>query len=82
MRDEEKWRPKNRGADGEMVVEMAGGRSKVGFGLVIFVEARPAETFVGMPVIFGEIEVVLDERSPGKCVIADAIAAHPGIEKR
>jgi hypothetical protein len=35
-----------------------------------------------MPVVFGEIEIVLNERGAGKRVIADTIAAHPGIEKR
>src|SRR4029077_1168809 len=37
MREEEKGRPEDGGADGEMVVETAGGRSKAGLGLVIFV---------------------------------------------
>ena len=81
MCDEEKRRPENRGADGEVVVEVPGGRSKEGPGLVIFVKARPTETFVGMPVVFGEIEIVLNQRGAGKRVITDAIAAHPGIEK-
>ena len=35
-----------------------------------------------MPVIFGEIEIVLDERSTDKSVIADAVTTHPGIEER
>jgi len=33
-------------------------------------------------VIFREIEIVLDERSAGESIIADAVAAHPGIQKR
>src|ERR1700674_2900413 len=82
MRDEEKRHPENRGADGEMVVEVAGGSSKVGLGLVIFVDARPAEAFVGMPIVFGEIETVLDQRSASKSIIADAVPTHPGVEKR
>ncbi len=82
VREEEKRRPKNRGADSEMVVEVAGGRSKGKPGLVIFVEARAAEAGVGGLVVLGEIETVLDQRSASKGVIADAIAAHPGIEKR
>ena len=81
MRDEEKRRPENSRADGEMTFQVAGGRSKLGLGLAVLVEAHRAKTFVGMPVILGEIEIVLDERSAGKGVIADAIAAHPGIEK-
>jgi len=78
---EKKRSPENGGADGEVVVEMAGGRAKVGLRLTIFVEARAAKTFVGMPVVFGEIEIVLNQRGAGKGVITDAIAAHPGIEK-
>ncbi|PYU75318.1 MAG: hypothetical protein DMG49_03190 [Acidobacteria bacterium] len=35
-----------------------------------------------MAVIFGEIEIVLDEWSTGKSVIANAITTHPGIEER
>ncbi len=81
VREEEKRCPQNGGPDGEMVFEVAGGSSKEGSGLVIFVEARPAKTFVGMAVVLGEIEIVLDERSAGKGVIADTIATHPGIQK-
>ncbi len=82
MGEKKKRHPQNRGADGEVIIEKAGGGSKAGSGLVIFVEARPAETFVGVLIVFGEIEIVLDQRSSCKSVIADAIAAHPGIEKR
>lgn len=76
------WCPEDRGADGEMVFEMAGGGAELGFGLVIFVEARAAEAFVGKLVVLGEIEAVLDQRSAGKGIIADAVAADPGIQKR
>ena len=82
MREEEKRRPENRGANGEMVFEVARGRAKIGFGLAVFVEVRPAETIVGMLIVSGEIETVLKQRSASKGVVADAIAAHPGVEKR
>ena len=82
MDDEKKGRPQNRRAHGEMILKMAGGRTKAGLGLVTFVEARPAETFVGVLVVLGEIETVLDQGSAGKSIIADAIAAHPRVEKR
>jgi len=82
MRYEEKRCPKNRGADGEMIVEVSGGGAKLGFGLVIFVEARAAETFVGELIVPGEIETVFNQRSASKSVIADAITTHPGIQKR
>jgi len=49
-----------------MILEMAGWGSKVVFGLARFVEARAAKTFIGMPVIFGEIKIMLNERSAGK----------------
>jgi hypothetical protein len=48
----------------------------------VFVNARLAEALVGMPIILGEIEVVLDELSADKGVVADTIAAHPRIEER
>ena len=81
MREKEKGRPEDGGADGEMVVEEDGGGSKAGFGLVIVVEARAAETGVGVLVVFGEIETVFDQRGAGKSVVANAIAADPGIEE-
>ena len=81
MREEEKRRPENRGANCEMVVEVARGRSKIGFGLAVFVEARRAETIVGMLIVPGEIETVLNQRSASKGVVADAVAAHPRVKK-
>src|SRR6266568_2857204 len=81
VREKKKRHPENRGADGEMVVEVAGGRAKAGSGLVIFVQARPAKTFVGVLIVLREIEAVLNQRSASKSVIADAIAAHPRIEE-
>src|SRR6266513_1310775 len=82
MREEEKRRPEYRGANREMIVEVARGRSKIGFGLAVFVEARSAETIVGMLIVPGEIETVLNQRSASKGVVADAVAAHPGVEER
>lgn len=80
--EEKKRCPENCGANGEMIVEVAGGRAKVGSRLIVFVEARAAEAFVGELVVPGEIEAVLNQRSASKSIIADAIAAHPGIQKR
>src|SRR5882762_1192103 len=82
VREEKKRRPENSGADGEMVFEVIGGCSKGGPKLTAFVEAGAAEAFVGVAVVLGEIEIVLDERSAGKGVVADAIAAHPRVQKR
>ena len=81
MRQKKKGTPENRGADSKMVVEMASGRSKVGFGLTVFVEARAAKAFVGVPIIFCEIEIVLEEGCAGEGVVSDAIAADPGVQK-
>src|SRR5260370_562501 len=82
MRKEKKRRPKNRGADGEMVFEVAGGRPKVRFGLIAFVQTRPAETGVGGLVVLSEIETVLNQRSASESVITDTIAADPRVKKR
>ena len=82
MREEEKGRPENSGANGEVVLQVTGRRSKIGARLIVFVEARAAETLVGVAVILREIEIVLDERSARKSVIADAIAANPRVQQR
>ena len=81
VREEKKRRPENSGADGEMVFEVIGGCSKGGPKLTAFVETGAAETFVGVAVVLGEIEIVLNERSTGKGVVADAVAAHPRVQK-
>ena len=81
MRDEEKRCPEDGRADGEMVIKVAGRSAKVRAGLIVFVEARAAETFVSVLVVSGEIEAVLNQRGASKGVIADAVAADPRIEK-
>ena len=82
VREKKKRRPENRGAYGEMVVEVAGDGAKVGTGLIIYVEARAAETFIGELVVPGEIKTVLDERGTGKSIVTNAIATDPRIQKR
>src|SRR4029077_18561733 len=82
MREEEKRRPENRGTNSEMVVQVASGCPKVGFGLAEFVETPIAEAGVCGLVVLCEIETVLNQRSASKGVIAYAIAAHPGIQER
>ena len=81
MGKKKKRSPENGGPDGEVILEMAGEGAKFGLGLAAFVEARAAKTFIGMPVVFGEIEIVLNQGGAGKGVITDAVAAHPGIEE-
>jgi hypothetical protein len=82
VRHEEKGSPENGRTDSEMVVEMAGGSAEFLPRLAVLVEARAAKAFVGVAIIFSEVEIVLDERSAGEGVVADAVAADPGIEKR
>jgi hypothetical protein len=77
-----KGNPENGGTYGEVIVKVAGGSAKFGTGPALFVETRRAEAFVSVPVVFSEIEIVLEERSPRKSVIAHTVAAHPGIEER
>jgi hypothetical protein len=79
--EEKEGSPKNGGPHGKVIVEVARGCAKFRLGLAIFVEARGAKTFVGVPVVFGEIEIVLNERGAGKCVVPYAIAADPGIKE-
>lgn len=81
MREEEEGSTENSGAGREMVFEMAGGSAIFGFRPTGFVEARAAKTFVGVLIVSGEIETVLDQRGARKGVIANAVTAHPGIEK-
>ena len=65
-----------------MVFEVARASTIRGSGPPVFIDARFAEAFVGMSIIFGEIEVVLNERSADKGVVADTIAANPRIQER
>ena len=77
---EKKRGPEDGGANGEVIIEMAGSRAEFGDWLAVFVETIFAEAFVGVLVIGGEIEIVLDQGGASVSVVADAVAAHPGIE--
>ena len=79
---QEKGSPENGGTNREMIVEMTGAGTEFGPGLAIFIDARAAKALVRMAVIFREIEIALNERSANESVIADAVAAHPGIQER
>src|SRR5256886_5180482 len=79
VRDQKKRRPKDGRANGEMIFKMAGGRAKVGARLAVFVQAAFAETGVGLLIVGGEIEIVLNEERAGVGVITDAVASDPGI---
>src|ERR1700682_1732692 len=82
MRDEEKRRPENRGAHREMVVEMAGGCAKVGFGLAAFVEARTAEAGVCGLVVLWQIEMVVTQGGASKSLVSHAVPMHDRIHQR
>jgi hypothetical protein len=81
VRDEKKGSPEHRRPDGEVIFEVAGARAKFRGRLVVFVETVFAEASVGLLIIRGEIEIVLDERGARESVVADAVSAHPGIEQ-
>ena len=53
-----------------------------GSGHAIFVETRIAKSGVSGLVVALEIELVLDQQSARKRVVADTIAANPGIHQR
>jgi hypothetical protein len=80
MSDEQKGGPENRGADGEVIFEVAGAGAKFSGRLAVFVEAMFTEAGVGLLIVRSEIEIVLDERSTRVSVVADTVSAHPGIE--
>ncbi len=77
--DEKERRPKDGGANGEMIFKMAGGRAEISTRLAGFVEAPFAETGVGVLIIGGEIEIVLNEESACVRVITDAVTADPRV---
>ncbi len=65
-----------------MIFKMAGGCAEIGARLAGFVEAAFAETGVGVLVVGGEIEIVLNKKSAGVSVISDSVAADPRIRER
>src|SRR5256885_9387315 len=79
VRHEKKRRPKDGRTNGEMIFKMAGRRAEVSARLAGFVETAFAETGVGMLIVGGEIEIVLNEERAGVGVITDAVASDPGI---
>ena len=79
VRDEKERRPKDGRTDGEVIFKMAGGRAEISARLAGFVEAAFAETGVGVLIVGGEIEIVLNEERAGVGVITDAVASDPGI---
>ncbi|GAC1633011.1 MAG: hypothetical protein NVS9B14_07030 [Candidatus Acidiferrum sp.] len=82
MREDEKGSPKNRRADREMIVQMARHRSELAARLTGFVDAAFAKTCIGMLVVGGKVQIVLNQKRANVRVVAHAISANPGIGKR
>ena len=81
MSQEQKRRPQDGRAWAEMILQVACGSANGGLGEAVFVHAGVAKAWVGILVVTREIETVLDERRANESVVANAIAADPGIEE-
>ena len=53
MSRDQKGSPEDGGTDGEMVFEVTRASAVLGSGPPVFIDARLAEAFVGMPIVFG-----------------------------
>lgn len=62
-----------------MIVQMAGRRPKCFLRGAGWVQAGFPETLIGVLIVRGEIQIVLNENRPRECVIPDAVTAHPRI---
>src|ERR1700736_2711606 len=62
-----------------MIIEMTGRCAEGRPGGAIFVDARVAKTGVAGLIVVLEIQVVLDQRCARKRIVANTIAANPGI---
>jgi hypothetical protein len=65
-----------------MILKMAGARAKFSGRLTVFVDTIFAEAGVGLSIVGGKIEVMLDEHRARVSVISNAVSANPWIEKR
>jgi hypothetical protein len=65
-----------------VIVDISGGGAKGGANFAVLVDASAAKSGVGGLIVVREIEAVLDKRSAGQGVVADAVAANPGINQR
>jgi hypothetical protein len=82
MSEEEERRPQDGRTDGEMVLEMTGARPEVGLGLAEGIETSFTEGLVGFLVVMSKVETMLNKRRASVSVVANPIAANPGIDKR
>jgi hypothetical protein len=81
VREQKERGPEDGRTSGEMIVEMTGTGTKNGPGQAVFIEAHFAKAGVRRLVVVLEIEIVFDEGRACERVIANAIAAHPGIDQ-
>lgn len=81
MSDQQEGSPKEGGADGEVIIEMAGDGAVVRVDFAVGINAALAKAVVGEEIVVLEVEAVLDERSAGEGVVADAVSADPGIQE-
>lgn len=82
MREHEKRRPEHRGADGEMIIEVARGSAEDVAWQTVLIETGIAKAGVGELVVVSEIEGMLDERGASQSVVANAIPTDPGVQQR
>src|SRR5262245_21110794 len=82
VRNQQKGRPKDRWADGKVVVEMTGGSAKFRARLSGLIEASLAKTGIGVLIVRRKIEVPLNQQRTGVGVVAHTVAANPGVAQR
>src|SRR5207249_1917943 len=78
---EQKRSPKDGGTDTEVILKMAGGRAEDGLGPSMLVDSGVAKTGIRVLIVAREVEAMLDERRADQSVVANTVAAHPGIQK-
>ena len=81
MCGEEERSPQNGWADRKMIVQVARLRKLRGQYVAPLVRAPHAETDIGFDPIFSKIEIVLDQERTIERVVANSVAAHPGIDE-
>ncbi len=82
MNDEQHGRPQNRGAHGEVILDVSRLRVYARKQMSLRIDAGHDEGFVPRKVVVFKIQVVIDQHGTKIGVITDAIAAHPRIHQR
>ena len=79
MRGDQKRRPKDGRSDREMIVEMTGRGVLPGYNIAIRIRPPHPEARIRREPIFGEIQIVLDQKRSAERVVSYAVSAHPRI---